>query len=57
MACHTRLRVKACRVMSCIAACRSMCVNVDGLQVHGMPYRVMLPMLPLRVVPCLAFVH
>ena len=43
MACHTRLRVMACRVMSCIVACRSMCVNVDGLQVHGVP---------CRAVPC-----
>ena len=57
MACHIRLRVMACRVMSCIAACRSMRVTVDGLQVHGAPCRVMRPMLPLRVVPCFAFVH
>ena len=57
MVCHTRLRIMACRVMSCIAVCRSMCVNVDGLQVHGVPCRVMRPMLPLPVVPYFAFVH
>ena len=57
MACHTRLRVMACRVMSCTAACRSMRVNVDGLLVHGVPCRVMRPILPLRVVPCFPFLH
>ena len=57
MACHTRLRVIACRVMSCTAACRSMRVNVDGLLVHGVPCRVMRPILPLRVVPCFPFLH
>ena len=32
-------------------------IIIDCLQVHAVPCRVMRPMLPLRVVPCLAFVH
>ena len=53
MVCHTRLRIMACRVMSCIAVCRSMCVNVDGLQVHGVPCRAVSCDLCYRCLSCL----